>query len=493
MTHVLTTLLLGFLAAPPGYRDINVDAARVTGTIRSFQGVNGGPLSLARRGTDYTPQYKALHIDLIRNDYFGPLDIDARWPNPDRVALAAGADASKTIFPNWNADPEKPESYNFGPSDRILQAIVDAGAGLYFRIGRTWAADPTPPPDFDKYANIVKHVALHFNNGWANGHHFNVRYWEFWDEPDVNRSWNPQFVHPFWTGTPEQFYSLYEKVARALKSVDPNIKIGGPAKAASDLAGPYREGFIAYCAAHHVPLDFYSWHEYFGTSLDPYNIVRMGQITRGLLDSNGFQSAETIASEWNMGRGLGAGAAPRPPLDAAAFDGAMLIYLQDSALQHALYYRGEAGPRPLFDADGTLRKYSYALLAAGGMLETPQRLAINGADTVGFAVLAGRSTDQRKVRIMMANYEIPPEDRLPNRQRMRLPRRTNITYQNNQGYALRVTNLPWGDAAYLVKRYNLSETDNFNLQNLPAGKGSSFELSGPLPPPGLQLIVLERQ
>jgi hypothetical protein len=34
------------------------------------------------------------------------------------------------------------------------------------------------------------------------------------------------------------------------------------------LGEPYREGFIAYCAAHHVPLDFYSWH-YYRTSFDP--------------------------------------------------------------------------------------------------------------------------------------------------------------------------------------------------------------------------------
>jgi hypothetical protein len=53
---------------------------------------------------------------------------------------------------------------------------------------------------------------------------------------------------------------LYEKIARALKSVDPTLKSGGGAKAFPYDGGPYLEGFLDYCAAHKLPLDFYSWH-----------------------------------------------------------------------------------------------------------------------------------------------------------------------------------------------------------------------------------------
>src|ERR1039457_2478988 len=99
---MLPYFLLAFMAAAnPCFRSVEVDAGRVTGKIRSFQGVNGGPLSLAPNGPDYTRQYKELRIDMIRNDYFGPLDIDARWPDPDRIARAVHASADKTIFPNW--------------------------------------------------------------------------------------------------------------------------------------------------------------------------------------------------------------------------------------------------------------------------------------------------------------------------------------------------------------------------------------------------------
>ena len=62
---------------------------------------------------------------------------------------------------------------------------------------------------------------MHYNQGWARGFHDGIRYWEFWNEPDGL----------FWSGTPQQFYALYEKTARALKSVDPTLKVGGDGKA----------------------------------------------------------------------------------------------------------------------------------------------------------------------------------------------------------------------------------------------------------------------
>jgi hypothetical protein len=93
----------------------------------------------------------------------------------------------------------------------MLAAIHASGAEIYYRIGRSWGADTAPPADFDKFANVVKHVAMHYNQGWANGFHYHIRYWEFWNEPDGS----------FWTSTPEQFYLLYAKTALALKSVEP--------------------------------------------------------------------------------------------------------------------------------------------------------------------------------------------------------------------------------------------------------------------------------
>jgi len=247
-------------------------------------------------------QYKELRVNQVRtHDFMGPTEIDSQFtqgnalltwliPNSAQRAGVVKAGNASIIFPDSKADAEKPESYNFAPTDNVLATIHASGAEVYYRIGRSWGAQSEPPPDFDKYANVVKHIAMHYNLGWANGFHYNIRYWEFWNEPEAL----------FWSGTPQQFYSLYEKTARALKSVDPTLKVGGDAKAIASDDGPYREGLIDYCAAKHVPLDFYSWHTYALESADPYDAVRLAREIRGVLDTHGFPKAESILYEWNL-------------------------------------------------------------------------------------------------------------------------------------------------------------------------------------------------
>lgn len=192
-----------------------------------------------------------MRVDQVRtHDFTGPTEIDSRYmyheenlasliPDPIQRIGIVKAGNSSIIFPDWNADPEKPESYHFGPTDKAIAAIRESGAEVYYRIGRSWGALTDPPPDYDKYANIVRHIAMHYHQGWANGFHYQIRYWEFWNEPEG-----------FWGGTPEQFYSIYEKTARALKSVDPNLKVGGNAQASPHGPSPFGDGFLSYCAAH---------------------------------------------------------------------------------------------------------------------------------------------------------------------------------------------------------------------------------------------------
>src|SRR5262249_33510056 len=97
-------------------RTIEVDAGKVIGNIRSFQGTNAGPLPLAPQLPNATAQYKEMRIDIVRtHDFFGPTDIDAKWPKPDQIARAVKADGANSIFRDWDADPENEESYNFGP------------------------------------------------------------------------------------------------------------------------------------------------------------------------------------------------------------------------------------------------------------------------------------------------------------------------------------------------------------------------------------------
>jgi len=226
-----------------GFRSLQLDAGKVIGEIRSFQGLNGPPSPVMAGLPSLIEQYKDLRVDQVRtHDFMGPTEIDSKfaidnglltWLIPDNVQRAGVVKAGNAsiIFPDWIADPEKPESYNFGPTDKVIAAIHASGAEVYYRIGRSWGAKIDPPNDFDKFGSVVKHIAMHYNQGWANGFHDNIRYWEFWNEEDLPF---------FWTGTPEQFYQLYEKTARALKSVDPSMKVGADALALPFASGPWR-------------------------------------------------------------------------------------------------------------------------------------------------------------------------------------------------------------------------------------------------------------
>ncbi len=102
------------------FRILQVDAGKVVGSIRSFQGLNGPPYPIMEGLPDVTQSYKDLHIDSIRtHDIMGPTDIAAHystdnallsWLVPDlqqRTALVNAANDS-AIFPDWNADPDKP-------------------------------------------------------------------------------------------------------------------------------------------------------------------------------------------------------------------------------------------------------------------------------------------------------------------------------------------------------------------------------------------------
>ena len=75
-------------------------------------------------------------------------------------------------------------------------------------------------------------------------------YFEVWNEPNID----------FWTGRPAQqtYFELYDHTARALKAVNPRIRVGGPATAQA----AWVDAMIAHATQNNVPLDFVSTHVY---------------------------------------------------------------------------------------------------------------------------------------------------------------------------------------------------------------------------------------
>ena len=201
------------------------------------------------------------------------------------------------IFPNFDADPYDPASYDFPMTDEYIKVTEYAGVRTYYRLGSkiehgVKKYGTLPPKDFHKWAVICEHIIRHYTEGWADGFTYDMPYWEIWNEPDLDPDDSKH--KRCWGGTKAQFFEFYHIAATHLKKCFPHLKIGGPA-----LAGKleWAEDFLAQLKA---PLDFFSWHTY---KNDPKKVSEKARSVRALLDKYGFEKTESILNEWNYVRG----------------------------------------------------------------------------------------------------------------------------------------------------------------------------------------------
>lgn len=84
-----------------------------------------------------------------------------------------------------------------------------------------------------------------------------VKTWpiEVWNEPNAD-FWQP----PEGKDKETTYYALYEQTARLIKTIHPELIVGGPATNGQGM--DWLERFIQHCKANHIPLDFISQHVY---------------------------------------------------------------------------------------------------------------------------------------------------------------------------------------------------------------------------------------
>jgi xylan 1,4-beta-xylosidase len=430
-------------------RKITVDTTVTVGSLRPLSGIQGAA------GVDGTALYKAARIDVVRiDDMQGSGDIDA-------------------IFPDMSADVDNAKSYNFAPTDRLIASIKSAGAEPLFRIGRSRGADASPPADPDKYAQIARHVVLHYNQGWDKGFRYGIRYWEVWNEADSKLSW---------TGTSLEYYGLYDKMARAIQSADDSALVGGPALSKPLIAGAYREKFLDFVRFNRLPLNFLSWHFFAADSNDPYTFVTVARELRRILDAHGLGSTRNVLDEWNADPAE----ADLSKAARASFAASALIYMLGGPIDAQTYYRTDA---ELVGDKGMPDEVGHALSAFAALKSTPVLIRTDGGDESGFAVVAGRSRDSRLIQVLISNYQIAAKYLQPrDNWDTSLPERRELQYRDNGGYEATI-NLPT-PGKYRVKRYRINDSSNFALVDQSIQIGPSIRLQAALPPPGIELIVI---
>ncbi|MBE0538029.1 MAG: hypothetical protein IH624_20395 [Phycisphaerae bacterium] len=388
--------------------EIVVDATSRIGTIRPLHGVNNGPLNFGEM-VDVSAWYRQLDIPLARLH-------DCEWPNPDIVDIHA-------IFPDMQADASQPLSYRFSRTDDYIRPIVEAGTGIVYRLGESIEHTRrkyhvVPPGDYAKWADVCIGIIRHYNEGWADGHQYGIRYWEIWNEPE-NRP-------VMWTGSDEDYYRLYAASAKAIKNRWPRLMVGGPSAGAQGrLIGdrmepyPFVKGFLEFCRDNKVPLDFFSWHTY---TDDPYLYAKKARAIRRLLDEYGFTKTESHLNEWNYLpdnewiMSAEQGVARRQwferigGAEGAAFLTCALIDLQTAPVDVANYYSGDTNWFGLFDRYGLPRKTFYAMKAFRMLLDTPAGVKASGVPEEHLAVCAGINEEQTSLTILVSSLRAMNED-----------------------------------------------------------------------------------
>ena len=492
-------------------REITVDASSDLGPMKPLRGVNSGPLPWSDRpaverlhdvvevsdrtgyrslGADASIGYRAANIELVRiHDNYGPGDVYANFTGTREMAdgtfVPASAFNALVMFPKPDADPADAASYNFGPTDRLLQSIDAIGAKPLFRIGASAGEHSGVPDsftserDFEHYAEIVRHIVLHYNKGWNSGFNYGVEHWEVLNEPDGRFD-------------SLKYYTLYAKLARAVKSADPEAAIGGPALMFNYNGPDYREDFLKYLRRNKLPLDFWSFHDYAIDSADPYQYVRIARDMRALLDAHGFRKTRLVLSEWNV---LGIDPELLTLGGRAAFTASAIIYMQDSPIDEQTFYMG---PNLFGEHGSTPNKIGQAMVALGSMKDTPVRLHVSGDDNQGLAVLAGKSTDSNTINIIISNYEVPASLRAPRPDgdtiagagyKINLLPRRPLSYARNDGFDLRVTGLD-PRKFYRVQRFRINDVWDFRLLGTVTLKGGDVRIAQTLAPPSIELLAI---
>ena len=126
----------------------------------------------------------------------------------------------------------------------FMPEALASGAETVFR----YRANITPPKDYKEWETLIHKLTRH----WVERYGLDeVSQWFFetWNEPNLKN---------FWTGTQEDYFRLYRHTVEAIKSVDPSLKVGGPASAQA----AWIEEFLEYCERNHLPVDFVTTHYY---------------------------------------------------------------------------------------------------------------------------------------------------------------------------------------------------------------------------------------
>jgi xylan 1,4-beta-xylosidase len=122
-----------------------------------------------------------------------------------------------------------------------------------------WKGNNSPPKSYDKWYDFMKAMTEHFTERYG-VKEVKTWYFEVWNEPNLSY---------FFSSTMEEYFKLYDYTVKAIKDVNPEYKVGGPATAGN----AWITEMIDHCVNNNVSLDFIATHDY--------------AVTQGYFDASG--------------------------------------------------------------------------------------------------------------------------------------------------------------------------------------------------------------
>jgi xylan 1,4-beta-xylosidase len=203
-------------------------------------------------------------------------------------------------------------SYDFGSIDKLYDALLARGIKPFVELGFTpeamstskqtiffWKGNtshPQPGPWAELIDAFVRHLIQRYSAQ-------EVRQWPFevWNEPNLDGFWE--------RADQKAYFDLYASTVRAIKAIDPAIKVGGP----STAGAAWVPEFLGYAKEHGVPVDFITTHSYgveegyldeYGhsdrkLSPDPDSIIGDVRRVRQQIEASAFPGLPLYITEWS--------------------------------------------------------------------------------------------------------------------------------------------------------------------------------------------------
>ena len=347
---------------------ITVDFEKKSGKIKPLLCMNGGPRSGGYNlPIDFTEEFLELSVPFVRT-----ASMAGEYGLNQFINIHC-------IFPDFDADEECEESYNFLPTDLYLSSVRECGAEIFFRLGES----PEPykrklyakcPADKEKWARICEHIIMHYNEGWADGFKLGIKYFEIWSGADRQEC----FASPR-----EDFFELYAVTALHLRERFPRIKIGGYGMSgfyAQNRLGateeqktfvPTMQKFLSYIREREAPLDFFTWTCF---TQNPEELSMHSKYARNYLDSFGFRKTRSIIAEYNTAENYESLIALREGFSAEIV--ASIIVAQRSPVDMMFYSTSDitSGMNGLFSMDDYRTPHRYAAFQTAHLFSKLYRL-----------------------------------------------------------------------------------------------------------------------